>query len=72
MKEAKKTFEENEKRLTEIVEKLEGNNASLDESMALFEEGISLVGQMNKMLDEAEQRVKILTGEPEATDEAKE
>ena len=63
MKTTKKTFEENEKRLTEIVSKLEGNGATLDESMALFEEGISLVGTMSKILDEAEQRVRVLTGE---------
>ena len=37
-----KTFEENLKRLEEIVKILEEGNSSLDDSIKLFEEGISL------------------------------
>ena len=47
-------------RLEEIVRALEGGNAPLDTSLALFEEGVSLVKFCNQKLDAAEQKVKIL------------
>ena len=40
---AKKTFEENMSRLEEIVSLLERGDATLGDSMALFEEGTKLV-----------------------------
>ena len=42
---------------------LESGNYKLDESLALFEEGTSLIKVCNQHLDRAEQRVKILTVE---------
>ena len=54
------TFEAAMARLEEIVRALEGGNAPLDTSLALFEEGISLVKFCNQKLDAAEQKVKIL------------
>lgn len=54
------TFESAMIRLEEIVRSLESGNAPLDESLALFEEGVSLVKFCNKKLDAAEQKVKIL------------
>ena len=39
---------------------MEGGNAPLDTSLALFEEGVSLVKFCNQKLDAAEQKVKIL------------
>ena len=47
-------------RLEESVRALEGGNAPLDTSLALFEEGVSLVKFCNQKLDAAEQKVKIL------------
>ncbi len=54
------TFEAAMARLEEIVRALEGGNAPLDTSLALFEEGVSLVKFCNQKLDAAEQKVKIL------------
>ena len=58
---AKKTYEDSVKRLEDIVSALERGDASLDESLKLFEEGTKLVTSCGKMLDEAEQKVVRLT-----------
>lgn len=67
-----KTFEEALGRLEEIVRALENGNAQLDASLALYEEGVSLVKLCNSQLDAAEQKVKILIagedGEPNEQD----
>ncbi len=55
------TFESALARLEEIVKSLDSGNAPLDESLNLFEEGVSLVKFCNGKLDSAEQRVKIVT-----------
>ena len=54
---AKKTFEDNMSRLEEIVSLLEKGDATLGESMTLFEEGAKLVNACRKELDTAEQKV---------------
>jgi len=56
------TFEAALSRLEEIVRALDSGSAPLDESLALFEEGVSLVKLCSGKLDSAEQRVKILIG----------
>ncbi|NLV50640.1 MAG: exodeoxyribonuclease VII small subunit [Clostridiales bacterium] len=62
------TFEQSMARLDEIVKILERGEASLDESLQLFEEGTGIVKYCNKRLEEAEQKVVRLTrgsdGEP--------
>ena len=55
-----KGFEESIKELEEIVEKLERGDASLDESLKLFENGIKLSKSCQKMLDNEEKKVSIL------------
>lgn len=55
-----KTFEEQITELEKIVNKLEGGNVSLDESLSLFEEGIKLTKSCQKLLDNAEKKVKVL------------
>lgn len=58
-----KTFEENMRRLEEIVDKLEKGDVQLSESLALFEEGTGLVASCRKELDKAEQQVvKLMKG----------
>lgn len=54
------TFEAALARLEEIVHTLDSGDAPLDESLALFEEGVSLVKLCSNKLDTAEQKVKIL------------
>jgi exodeoxyribonuclease VII small subunit len=53
-------FESAVKRLEEIVNKLEGGDLSLDDSIKLFEEGVKLYQICLKRLDEAEKKVEIL------------
>ena len=54
------SFEKALARLEEIVRSMENGSAMLDESLALFEEGVGLVKFCTKALDDAEQKVKIL------------
>lgn len=56
------TFEASIARLEEIVHALDGGDAPLDKALSLFEEGVGLVKLCSTKLDEAEQRVKLLTG----------
>ncbi|HEY2744050.1 MAG TPA: exodeoxyribonuclease VII small subunit [Polyangia bacterium] len=46
--------------LRSIVERLEGGNLSLEQSLAAFEEGVRLSRTGARILDAAEQRVEIL------------
>ena len=64
------SFEEAMTRLEEIVRLLENDKAPLEESLRLYEEGVSLVRRCSKDLDEAEQRVKILQRAADGTVEA--
>ncbi len=50
-------FEQALQRLEAVVKKLEAGNVSLDEALAGYEEGISLVRFCNEKLDAAELRV---------------
>lgn len=61
------TFEAALLRLEEIVRSMESGTAMLDESLALFEEGVGLVKFCTKALDDAEQKVKILQKEDDGT-----
>ena len=54
-------FEEALARLEVIVRSLENGSAPLDDSLALFEEGIALVRLCNDKLENAQSRIKILT-----------
>ncbi len=47
-------------RLEEIVRKLESGDISLDDSLKAYEEGMDIVKNCTKKLDEAELRVKQL------------
>ena len=55
------TFEDGMKRLEEIVLGLEKGTVSLENSMELFTEGTKLSGELQKILDEAEAKIKIIT-----------
>lgn len=64
-----KTFEESMTRLEEIVRTLEGGAASLDESLKLYEEGISLVRTCSTALDDAEKKIRLLNENADGTAE---
>lgn len=61
-KEESITFEAAMTRLEAVVRALEDGKTSLEESMKLYEEGVALVRVCSGKLDEAERRVKVLTG----------
>lgn len=54
-------FETSIQALEELVEKMEGGEFSLEESLKQFEHGISLARSCQKALREAEQKVLQLT-----------
>ena len=47
-------------KLSEVIEKLEDSETSLDEALKLYEEGISLIRFCTQKLDDAEQKIKLL------------
>lgn len=60
---AKKTelsFEENIKELENIVKTLESGDASLDEMLSLFEEGVKRTKECTNQLKNAEQKITVL------------
>ena len=56
------SFEESTRRLSAIVEELEGGELPLERSLALFEEGVRLARAAKDRLDRAERRVEELLG----------
>jgi exodeoxyribonuclease VII small subunit len=54
-------FEKNLAALETVVEQLESGELSLEESLAQFERGIVLARECQRALQEAEQKVQILT-----------
>ena len=58
--EDEQSFEAAVKRLEEIVQRMEGEALELDESLALFEEGVRLLRLTQGILDRAEAHVKEL------------
>ncbi len=54
------TFEAAMERLEEITRLLESGTEGLDESLSLYEEGISLIRLCTQKLESAEQSVKVL------------
>lgn len=73
MSDAKKTYQDPAElpfeaalaRLEAVVKAMEGDAIPLDESLALYEEGVALVRRLSRELDEAEQRVQILQKNPD-------
>ena len=61
MAEKKLTFEQSMERLDEIVSILEENDRPLDETIALFEEGLKLIKSCDDQLKAFEQKVEELT-----------
>ena len=54
-------FEEALKELEALVQSMEQGELSLEDSLKAFERGIALTRSCQKSLDEAEQKVEILT-----------
>ena len=62
---AKKNFEKALADLENIVQRLDENDLSLDESLSLFEEGIKLSRFCSQKLDAVENKVEILLRDDE-------
>jgi exodeoxyribonuclease VII small subunit len=60
---AKMTYEQAFSELEKIIEALESNQATLDESLKLFENGQALLQHCSSLLDNAELKVHTLTGD---------
>lgn len=56
----KLNFEKSMDRIKEIVSLLEEGGSSLEDSVKLYEEGAKLTASCYKMLEDAEQRIKIV------------
>ena len=67
MSQKKPTFEENMKRLEEIVRAMERGEVPLEESLKLFQEGTELVRTCGKLLDEAQLQIKKITAGADGT-----
>lgn len=61
------TFERAIARLEEIVQALDGEELSLDESLALFEEGVKLAKECSKQLTKAQGRLETLVKKPDGS-----
>ena len=62
-------FEDSLAKLEGIVDALEDNDVSMEESVKKFEEGIKLVKDCQKQLKEAELKVNKLMGDGEILDQ---
>ena len=61
-------FESSLKQLESIVEKLEDENINLEESVKSFEEGVTLVKECKKQLQNAELKIKKLLDDGSSTE----
>lgn len=68
--EQKPRFEEAMRKLSEIVEKLESGEGSLDEMIHLYEDGMKLVGICEKQLDAYEATITKLNEKAGGTNDA--
>ncbi|HIC88887.1 MAG TPA: exodeoxyribonuclease VII small subunit [Anaerolineae bacterium] len=67
---AELSFEDAYARLEEVIALLEAGHLDLSQSLKLYEEGIALADHCNRLLDEAELRVRQLQPTPEGGVEA--
>lgn len=66
------SYEDMMAKLEDIVNKMDGDNLSIDDSMKKYEEGMKLCGKMYKILKDAEGKINILTEEGEKNFDIKE
>ncbi len=69
MSKNKKSFEEQMNRLEEIVDILDEGNASLEEMLKIYEEGMTLASVMREFLEKAEQKIIDISSMKESGDE---
>ncbi|MEC9374201.1 MAG: exodeoxyribonuclease VII small subunit [Planctomycetota bacterium] len=62
------TFEQAVESLEQIIDRIESGEVGLEKSIREYERGMDLIRRCRTILDTAEQRVRELTIEDEATD----
>ena len=65
MKKKNETFEEELRRLEEIIGRFDSGDMTLDESLALYDEGVRLAAGCKETLEKAEQKITMLENSPE-------
>ena len=60
-----RSFEECLQALEKVVERIESGELNLEESLAIFEEGVGLIQSCNRKLSEVERRIEVLTKDSE-------
>ena len=65
---SKLSFEKSIEKLESIIKSLEDTNISLDESLKLYENGVSIIASCNRTLEEAREKVKSLSASDKITD----
>lgn len=64
---AKNNIEDNFKELDEILEKMQDEDVSLDESFEMYKKGIEIVKDSNEQIEKIEKQIEVL--EEESGDE---
>ena len=65
MAKKKESYENMMGRLEEIVDIMDGNEVTLEQTMIIYEEGIKICNSLYKILNDTEGKIKILTAEGE-------
>jgi exodeoxyribonuclease VII small subunit len=65
MAKKKESYENMMGRLEEIVDLMDGNEITLEQTMINYEEGIKICNSLYKILNDTEGKIKILTAEGE-------
>ncbi|MBZ9688002.1 exodeoxyribonuclease VII small subunit [Clostridium estertheticum] len=65
MAKKKESYENMMGRLEEIVDVMDGNEVTLEQTMSIYEEGIKICNSLYKILNDTEGKIKILTAEGE-------
>lgn len=61
-------FEQQLKKLENVVQDLEGGELPLEQALVLYEQGVALTRELQAALEGAEHRIKVLAGSGPSTD----
>lgn len=64
-----KTLEQSFERLEQILEQMENDETTLDQSFKMYQEGMKLIESCNSQLDKVEKQIIVLENDGEQDDE---
>ncbi len=64
-----KTLEQSFERLEQILEQMENDETTLDQSFKMYQEGMKLIESCNSQLDKVEKQIIVLENDGEQEDE---